>query len=59
MCGIVGFSSFDADVSNKKNILINMNNSLNKRGPDEDGFYLSEHIGLAHKRLIVVDPERW
>ena len=34
-----------------------MTNELKKRGPDEDGYYLKEHIALGHKRLIVIDPE--
>ena len=38
-------------------ILINMNSSLSKRGPDEEGYYLREHVALAHKRLIVIDPD--
>ena len=34
-----------------------MNSTLSKRGPDEDGFYINSHIALAHKRLIVIDPD--
>ena len=58
MCGFVGFIDFKNDVSNMKNILLNMNSTLTKRGPDEDGLYIDKHIALAHKRLIVIDPER-
>lgn len=57
MCGFVGFSNFKEDISNKKGILTNMNSSLSKRGPDEEGFYINKNIALAHKRLIVIDPE--
>lgn len=57
MCGIAGFVNFKRDVSSQKNILINMNNTLSKRGPDEDGFYIKEHVALSHKRLIVIDPD--
>ena len=34
-----------------------MNNTLSKRGPDEDGYYISQNVGLGHKRLIVIDPK--
>ena len=37
MCGFVGIVDFKNDVSSKKNILLNMNSTLSKRGPDEDG----------------------
>ena len=57
MCGFVGFANFKEDVSKNKNILEKMNQTLVKRGPDEEGYYIDKHIGLAHKRLIVVDPE--
>ena len=57
MCGFVGFVNFRKDVSNDKNILEKMNNTLSKRGPDEEGFYIDKHVALAHKRLIVIDPK--
>ena len=57
MCGIVGFTNLKKDISNYRNVLNNMNEALSKRGPDEEGFYISKHIALAHKRLIVIDPE--
>ena len=57
MCGIVGFVNYKKDISSYKNVLTEMSNTLYKRGPDEEGFYLKEHIALAHKRLIVIDPK--
>ena len=57
MCGFVGFVNYKKDISNTTDILLQMNNSIKKRGPDEDGYYLNQNIGLAHKRLIVIDPE--
>ena len=59
MCGFVGFADFKNDVSSQKNILLKMNSTLSKRGPDEDGYYIEKNIALGHKRLIVIDPERW
>lgn len=57
MCGFVGFVDFNKDVSNKIDILKKMNQTLSKRGPDEEGYYINKHIALGHKRLIVIDPE--
>ncbi len=57
MCGFVGFVDLKKDASKMKNILVQMNESIAKRGPDEDGYYVKEHVALGHKRLIVIDPE--
>lgn len=56
MCGIVGFVNLTKDISNSKNTIASMNESIKKRGPDEDGYYFSKHAVLGHKRLIVIDP---
>ena len=37
MCGFVGFCNLKKDVSSDKNILLNMNSTLARRGPDEEG----------------------
>ena len=59
MGGIVGFVNLTKDISNSKNVITTMNESIKKRGPDEDGYYYSKHAVFGHKRLIVIDPERW
>ena len=53
----VGFVNFKRDISKDKNILENMNKTLSKRGPDEEGYYSVSNSCLAHKRLIVIDPK--
>ena len=57
MCGFVGFVDYKHDTKNYKKILLQMNNAISKRGPDEDGYYINNNVALAHKRLIVIDPE--
>ncbi len=57
MCGFVGFVNLKHNISNKKDILIDMTKTLSKRGPDEENFYCSEHINLGHRRLTIIDPE--
>jgi asparagine synthase (glutamine-hydrolysing) len=54
MCGIVGFVNSNkspADLS----ILKRMNRAITHRGPDEDGFYVQENVGLAMRRLSIID----
>lgn len=38
--------------------LVDMANQLAHRGPDDEGFYLNENIGLGHKRLSILDTSR-
>jgi asparagine synthase (glutamine-hydrolysing) len=57
MCGFVGFANLKENVIQNSNIIEKMNQTLSKRGPDEDGYYIEEHISMGHKRLIVIDPE--
>lgn len=57
MCGLVGYVNYTKDISNYNHIIKNMNESLTKRGPDENGYFLDEHVNLGHKRLIVIDPK--
>ena len=57
MCGITGIINFNnAPIS--ENVLIGMRNSLSHRGPDDTGVYINKikTVGLAHKRLSIIDP---
>ena len=59
MCGFVGFINLKQKFKYIKEIdlLKKMNNTLSKRGPDEEGYYINNSICMAHKRLIVIDPK--
>ena len=57
MCGFVGFANFEKNISQEKDLLQKMNNSISRRGPDEQGYYIDKNVAMAHKRLIVIDPE--
>ena len=58
MCGFTGIVNIKEKLNkNSKTVLENMNNTLSKRGPDEDGYFVSDDACLAHKRLIVIDPD--
>ncbi|MCX7695019.1 MAG: asparagine synthase (glutamine-hydrolyzing) [Caloramator sp.] len=56
MCGIVGWINFKENIKDRINEVEKMTRKLIKRGPDEEGFYQSNHILLGHRRLVVVDP---
>ncbi len=53
MCGICGFSG--QVPGDKEAMLKSMNESIYHRGPDEDGFYLGDNVGLAMRRLSILD----
>lgn len=59
MCGFVGYCNLKRDISSSKNIsdLKVLTKSLSHRGPDEEDFFVSKHINLGHRRLIIIDPE--
>ncbi len=57
LCGIAGFLSFKEDMRGFADRLTAMQSTLERRGPDQKGQYLDERIGLAHRRLAVIDVE--
>lgn len=57
MCGFVGFANLKRDVSKDIHIVKEMNSNLQKRGPDEEGYYTDTNINLGHRRLIIIDAK--
>ncbi|HZQ05897.1 MAG TPA: asparagine synthase (glutamine-hydrolyzing) [Anaerolineae bacterium] len=53
MCGICGFIARNAPV--EKSFLQRMNDTLRHRGPDGEGFFVQDNIGLAMRRLAIID----
>lgn len=50
MCGIAGyFGSGDSQILKK------MSDAISYRGPDDEGFYVEKNLGLAHRRLAIID----
>jgi asparagine synthase (glutamine-hydrolysing) len=59
MCGICGVALPDRSVRRlDRDLIERMNRSIIHRGPDGDGIYVRDSIGLGHRRLSIVDPER-
>ncbi len=57
MCGIVGWLDRDRDLTTQRAALDAMARTLVPRGPDAGGTWVSPRAALAHRRLIVIDPE--
>ncbi|MBI4614906.1 MAG: asparagine synthase (glutamine-hydrolyzing) [Planctomycetes bacterium] len=55
MCGIVGIVHFGREEPVRREDLERMNELLVHRGPDEDGYLLDGRVGLAMRRLKVID----
>lgn len=59
MCGIAGFFNPDVNYMTEKpkwkHILERMNHAQKRRGPDNEGTYLTSLCGLAHVRLEIID----
>ncbi|HEX3642069.1 MAG TPA: asparagine synthase (glutamine-hydrolyzing), partial [Ktedonobacteraceae bacterium] len=56
MSGIVGWIDWTEDLTRQNSLIEAMAETLNHRGPDAKGCWLSPRAALAHRRLIVIDP---
>lgn len=57
MCGIAGWIDKNIDMSQKMTVLNRMSETLERRGPDENGIYVNKNTALIHRRLVVIDRE--
>lgn len=55
MCGIAGILHFDRSQLVSKDCLISMRDTLIHRGPDGAGIHIDKEVGLAHRRLSIID----
>ncbi len=54
MCGIAGFTQFHNMQGTAEN-LVSMGTAMFHRGPDAGGEYLTDKVGLCHRRLSIID----
>ena len=54
MCGIAGDLSFQNSPSDPQ-ALERMSRAMRRRGPDASGMILHDRVGLAHRRLKIID----
>ncbi|NTU98577.1 asparagine synthase (glutamine-hydrolyzing) [Candidatus Falkowbacteria bacterium] len=55
MCGIAGKIYFNASSMASREELVRMSSSMIHRGPDSSGIYLDKGVGLAFRRLSIID----
>lgn len=53
ICGVINLNNQKIDVQ----VLKRMNNVLAHRGPDDEGYHTSNNVGLAMRRLSIIDLE--
>ncbi|WP_375750130.1 XrtA/PEP-CTERM system amidotransferase [Vibrio sp. HN007] len=55
MCGISGIYNLRQAPSVDLELLKTINRVQSHRGPDDEGYYIEPDIGLAHRRLSIID----
>jgi asparagine synthase (glutamine-hydrolysing) len=55
MCGICGIYNYGSGLPVTRGDLKAMNDLIVHRGPDDDGYYCRENVGLAMRRLSIID----
>jgi asparagine synthase (glutamine-hydrolysing) len=55
MCGITGIFHFDKQRYVNEDLLKKITNTLFHRGPDGEGYYTKNNVGLGHRRLSIID----
>jgi asparagine synthase (glutamine-hydrolysing) len=54
MCGIAGVADWSGEPIDRS-VLERMIGAVRHRGPDDQGVYIADSIGLAHARLSIID----
>jgi asparagine synthase (glutamine-hydrolysing) len=57
MCGICGQFNFKSQAPASRDAVLRMTGSIAHRGPDDEGFYFSNELGLGFRRLSIIDLE--
>lgn len=55
MCGIAGIINKDSKIEIQISALKKMADKIKHRGPDAEGFHIDQNVGLAHRRLSIID----
>ncbi len=57
MCGICGFSGQRSSRNDAEAVLTAMCRSITHRGPDDEGTYVAQGVGLGARRLSILDVQ--
>jgi asparagine synthase (glutamine-hydrolysing) len=55
MCGIAGIVYLKTERKVSQSVLKQMTDAIQHRGPDDEGFYCNENVGLGFRRLSIID----
>jgi len=55
VCGICGKIYFDTSRRIEESEIRGMTDSIRHRGPDDDGYYVQDNVGLGFRRLSIID----
>lgn len=55
MCGICGFVIERNNGEDRLDLLKSLNRTLMHRGPDSDGYFLNDNVGMGMRRLAIID----
>jgi asparagine synthase (glutamine-hydrolysing) len=55
MCGICGMFLTEPGKRADRGVLAAMNRQIIHRGPDDEGFFVEDNVGLAMRRLSIID----
>src|SRR5437870_310330 len=55
MCGICGIVNFNATEPVDQHLVERMTSAQRHRGPDDDGYFIENNVGLGHRRLSIID----
>lgn len=55
MCGISGIFNLRQAPPIEPELLKAINRVQSHRGPDDEGYFIDENVGLAHRRLSIID----
>ncbi len=56
MCGIAGLIFFDGRPVHEPSLRA-MSNAMRHRGPDDEGLWVNKNVGVANRRLAIIDVE--
>jgi asparagine synthase (glutamine-hydrolysing) len=55
MCGISGIVNFNVSEPVNGHLLERMTSAQAHRGPDDQGYFIENNVGLGHRRLSIID----
>ena len=55
MCGLTGYINLDNNKPADFSVVKRMTDTIIHRGPDAEGFYVKDNVGLGHRRLSIID----